>query len=136
MKKDARVEDFQNLARQKGTKKVLMSDVVGMPDQQDEEFIQKLIQMHEKMTGGALRKVLDYGRREFEAGKYGNLRNDVALVNKGSNMTYDFELPGSFVFLVEKYYPTMFRDVEHYRWFKRKLPGLMIRPNKKRINSK
>ena len=135
MKSDSRITGFNEFANLKGTKKALMSDVVGMPDQQDEEFLQKLIQIHEKMTSGALRRVLDHSRREFSAGKYGNLRNDDAMVNKESNMTYDFELPNSFVMLIEKYYPTMFRDINHYRWLKKKLPGLMIRPNNKKSKS-
>lgn len=112
-----------------------MSDAVGMPDAEDEAFIQKLIQIHEKMTGGALRQVLTRSRMEFDAGKYGNLRNDDATVNKNSRMTYDFELPQSFVMLIEKYYPTMFRDINHYRWLKKKLPNLMIRPNNKKSKS-
>ena len=135
MKIDTRIEDFSDFAHKHGTKKALMSDVVGMPDQEDEEFIQKLIQIHEKLTGGALRRTIEHTRMEFDAGKYGSLRNDDATVNKGSNMTYDFELPNSFVMLIEKYYPTMFRDINHYRWLKRKLPNLMIRPNNKKSKS-
>jgi len=115
-----------------GTNKSLMSDVVGMPDAEDEAFIQRLITIHEKITGGLLAYTLNESRKEFDAGAKGNLRNDTALVNKESNMTYDYEFPASFIMLIEKYYPTMFRDIKHYHWFKRKLPNLMIRPNEKR----
>lgn len=128
----AKANIFLTEAAKVGTTKALMSDVVGMPDAEDEEFIQRLITIHEKITGGLLAHTLRESRKEFDAGAKGSLRNDSALVNKESNMTYDFEFPASFIMLIEKYYPTMFRDVKHYRWFKRKLPNLMIRPNSRK----
>ena len=109
-----------------------LGDAIGMPDAEDEAFIQNLITIHEKMTGGLLAHTLREARREFETGAKGSLLNDTAMVNKRSSMTYDYEFPNSFVVLMEKHYPTMFRDVSHYRWFKKKLPGLMIRPNTKK----
>ena len=117
-------------------KQGLMSDVIGMPDAEDEAFIANLIKIHEKMTGGLLAYTVREARREFEAGAKGSMRNEDATVNKSSNMTYDYEFPASFVAMVERYYPTMFRDREHFRWFKRKLPGLMVRPNSKKSNKR
>lgn len=119
-------------AAKTGSTKTLMSDVVGMPDKKDEEFIEKLIKIHESITGGSLAHVMALARREFDAGAKGSMFNDGAMVNKESHMTYDFEFPASFVMLIEKHYPTMFRDVKHYRWFKKKLIRYMIRPNNHR----
>lgn len=110
-----------------------LGDVIGMPDEKDEQFIQNLIAIHEKMTGGLLAHTLREARMEFEVGRKGSLRNEDATIDKASGRTYDYEFPNSFVVLMEKHYPTMFRDIKHYRWFKRKLPGLMIRPNTKRV---
>ncbi len=123
---------FLQEAAKVGTKKHLMSDIVGMPDKEDEDFIARLIVIHEKITNGLLGYTMRQARREFDAGAKGSVFNDGAIVNKETNMTYDFEFPASFVMLIEKYYPTMFRDIKHYRWFKKKLPHLMIRPNSKR----
>lgn len=122
-----------NLANM-GTKQVkTLGDAIGMPDAEDEAFIRNLITIHEKMTGGLLAYTLSEARKEFEAGHKGSVHNDDARVNKDSGMTYDYEFPNSFVTLMEKHYPTMFRDRAHYHWFKRKLPGLMIRPNTKKV---
>lgn len=133
MKKDERIDAFLELAAKEGTTKSLMSDVVGMPDEKDKEFIRNLIQIHEKMTNGLLAYTLKQSREEFENySKFATKGNEDAKVNQGSNMTYDFELPNSFVLLIEKYYPTMFRDRKHFAWFKKNLKGLMVRPNKKK----
>lgn len=134
-KDDDRVADLFKAAEQAGSTKNLMSDVVGMPDSLDEEFIRKLIAVYEKATGGLLRFTITQARAEFDAlNAHKSTFNDEAVVSKDSNMTYDFELPLDFYQLVEKYYPTMFRDRRHFRWFKRKLPGLMIRPNTKKAD--
>lgn len=129
-------KEFLETADKLGSKKALMSDVVGMPDAKDEENIMKLIAMYDAVRPGMLNAVRNEARRQFEVGKYGTTRNDEAVVNKDSSMTYDFELPSDFVHLIEKYYPTMFRDRRHFRWFKRKLPGLMVRPNVKKASKR
>lgn len=128
MKKDKRVVELADLAVKQGSK-TLMSDAVGMPDEQDEDFIRKLITIHEKMTDNALMRTVKASQQEFKLlSKYANDSND-ATVNKDSRMTYDFELPYSFVQMVEKYYPTMFRDRKHYAWLKKLLKHLMVSPN-------
>lgn len=131
-----RLEDMFKVVNEKGTTKGLMSDVIGMPDAKDEEFIRKLIAIHEQMTGGLLGYTIRESRREWDLSKYASVHNDDATVNKASSMTYDMELPNSFVILVERYYPTMFRDRRHFRWLKRKLPGLMVKPNAKKADKR
>lgn len=120
-------KEFMGEASKRGGVK-MMSDVVGMPDHEDEELLRQLISIYEQKTKGLLGYTLREARRQFEVGKFGSTFNQDATVNKKSNMHYDFEFPESFITVVEKHYPTMFRDKAHYAWFKRKLPGLMIRP--------
>lgn len=120
-------EDFLDEASKRGSSKTF-SDAMGMPDDEDEEFIRKLIRQYELKSGGLLKFTIQQARKEFESGKYGSLRNDNAVVNKDTNMKYVFELPQSFVDIIERYYPTMFRDKKHFAWFKKKLPALMVRP--------
>lgn len=104
-----------------------MADVVGMPDQQDEEFLRRLVARYEEKTKGLLGFTVRQARREFESGRYGRASNVGAVVNKQSNLRYQLELPESFVQIVEHFYPTLFTDKKHFAWFKSKLPGLMIR---------
>lgn len=121
-------KEFVGEANKRGSEKLMMSDVVGMPDAEDAALLERLVSMYEEKTGGLLGYTLRQARRGFEAGRYGSTYNDKAKVSKQTGMTYDFELPESFVNIVEKHWPTMFRDKKHYAWFKRKLPQLMIRP--------
>lgn len=109
-----------------------LGQAIGLPDKEDEEFLMKLVAKYESDNPGWLAFMRNEARRQFEAGRYGSIHNDGALVNKGSAMTYDFELPPSFYRLIEKHYPLMFKDVNHYRWFKKTFAALMIRPNEKR----
>lgn len=109
-----------------------LAQAIGLPDKVDEDFLMRLIAKYEKNNPGWLTFMRDNARREFEAGHKGSVFNDDALVNKGSNMTYDFELPVTFYKEIERHYPLMFRDPAHYRWFKKTFTALMIRPNTKR----
>lgn len=131
MKKNKKIESSLEIAKEAsrlGSDKLLMSDIIGMPDKEDEEILQNLIRIYEQKTNGLLGYTIRQARREFESGRHGSLLNTSANVNAQSNMRYDYEFPESFVRVVEKHYPTMFRDRAHYAWFKKKLPGLMVRP--------
>lgn len=103
-----------------------LGSAIGLPDEEDKIFLTKLVKKWEKQisftTNGA--------RQAFAEGKYG--RTDDAMVNKDSTMTYDFELPPGFFKAVESHYPLMWRDINHYRWFKQFMVNYMIRPNTKR----
>lgn len=109
-----------------------LGQAIGLPDKEDEEFLLRLIQRYEAQNPGWLAYMRNEARKQFEAGRHGSIRNEGAIVNKQTNMTYDFELPPTFYHLVEKHYPLMFRNVEHYHWFKRTFAALMVRPNEKR----
>lgn len=110
-----------------------LGQAVGLPDKEDEEFLMKLVLEYEADNPGWLEYVRDNAREEFSAGKKGSLRNEDAKLDKTSGRTYDFELPVAFYQKVEKHYPLMFKDVSHYRWFKKTFIALMIRPNTKKV---
>lgn len=109
-----------------------LGKAIGLPDKEDEAFLMKLIKDYEAENPGWLQFMRDEARKQFEAGRYGSVFNENSKVNKDSNMTYDFEFPPSFFKKIESHYPLMFRDVEHYRWFKKTFAALMIRPNQYR----
>lgn len=109
-----------------------LGKAIGLPDKKDEEYIGKLVAKYEAENPGWLKWMRDNARKEFEAGHAGSLRNETGLLDKASSRTYDFELPPTFYALIEKHYPLMFRDINHYRWFKKTFVALMIRPNTKR----
>lgn len=109
-----------------------MADAIGMPDEEDAFLLNRLVSIYESKTNGRIKYTLQQARLRFEIGKYGSMRNESAKVNSGTDMTYDFELPADFVSLVEKHWPTMFTDKKHYHWFKKKMIGMMIRPNETR----
>lgn len=109
-----------------------LGKAIGLPDKEDEEFLKRLVSKYEAENPGWLTYIRNEARRRFSSGKYGHDRNEGAIVNKGSTMTYDFELPVTFYREVERYYPLMFKDADHYRWFKKTFIALMIRPNEKR----
>lgn len=110
-----------------GTKN--MAGAVGMPDEEDARLLRELVTIYERKTNGLLGYTIREARREFEVGRHGQLSNKFAVVNKQSALRYDFELPQSFVIVVEKHWPTIFQDRKHYAWFKKTLTALMIRPN-------
>lgn len=105
---------------------------IGLPDEKDKEFLDKLIRKYKRQHPGWLELTTTGGRRIFEAGRYGSDRNETGTVNKDSGMTYDFELPPDFFRLIESHYPLMFRDKAHFHWWKRYFIEYMIRPNEKR----
>lgn len=125
-------KEFRKALNDPTTDKKSLGRAIGLPDKKDEEYIGKLVAKYEAQNPGWLKFMRDNARKEFEAGHAGSLRNDSGLLDKATNRTYDFELPPSFYKLIEDHYPLMFRDIDHYRWFKKTFVALMIRPNDKR----
>lgn len=126
------VKEFLGAYNDPNTNKKSLGKAIGLPDKEDEEFLLKLIGKYEAQNPGWIAYMRDHARKEFEAGKYGSVFNDDATVNKASKMTYDFELPPSLFRQIERHYPLMFKDIDHYRWFKNKFAVWMIKPNVKR----
>lgn len=125
-------KEFLGELKKPGAKKTL-GKAIGLPDKVDEDFLMKLVADYERENPGWLAFMRDNARKMMQAGKGINTSTSKgaltgAVVNKDTYMTYDFELPPSFHKKIEDHYPLMFRDVDHYRWFKRTFSALMIAP--------
>jgi len=125
-------ESFWKEADKKGLKS--MAGAVGMPDEGDWQNICQAIELFRKES------VKKYGfdqlvdcianaRNEHannNGGKYSNVYDSTNIASKDSNLDYRFELPQELMFMIEKAYPTMFRDKAHFRWFSKKFATLSI----------
>lgn len=101
--------------------KMLMSDVVGMPDALDKEHIQRLIMKYEQVHPGWIKHTRDTAREELSG-----FNRDFAVVDKQAARRYMLELPEELNNAIEKYIPTIFRDPKHFAWFIQNFKELMI----------
>jgi hypothetical protein len=131
-KQNGFAKDFIGEAQTKGNIKSL-AGVVGMPDQEDWQNICSIISVYRKESikrfgFDILVDCIASARKDYAqyGGKYESKAKGFNLVNKDSNMRYHFELPESFVHVIEKAYPLMFVDKNHYHWFCRNFSELRI----------
>lgn len=124
--------DFVTEARKRGEVKSL-AGAVGMPDKEDYDNICNIISLYRKESVrrygfDILVDAIATARREHDefGGKYENRAKGFNLVNKDSNMRYNFELPESLIRAIELAYPLMFTDLKHYTWFCKNFKSLMI----------
>lgn len=97
-----------------------MADVVGMPDSQDKEFIQRLILNYDRAHPGQIKNVRDWAKEHTEGdGKFN-------ITNKQASGRLIFELPEELHRQIEIHYPTLFSDKKHFRWFCLHFKELMI----------
>lgn len=118
MKDDKRIDDLLSTANQLGGKKNLMSDVVGMPDNEDKANIQLIIDNYEKEFPGQIEDTITLAR-SFAKGEFNT-------VDKNSNRRYILELPPMLVGRLEEYIPTIFKDKRHFAWFCKNFKKLTI----------
>jgi type III secretion system FlhB-like substrate exporter len=106
-----------------------VADAIGMPDEKDLETMMRIINRFKKTHPGILEHTVKNAREEFSQGKYNKnlVWKDKTLVNEGSNMTYDFELPVELYQAIEQVFPSMFKSKKHYHWFKKNFYGLTIK---------
>ena len=109
--------------KNRGLKEAMMSDVVGMPDERDREFIRRLILRYEREHPGFIKTYRDSAKQWFQMG---GEREKYGLAGKQANMRLIFELPVELGAAIEMHYPTMFRDKKHFRWFVKNFRELMI----------
>lgn len=95
-----------------------MSDVVGMPDDEDKKNIQKIIDDYERDNPGDIQELIDYGKA--------HAKSDFNLVGETSNRRYILELPPKLHAKLEEYIPTIFRDQKHFAWFCKNFKQLTI----------
>lgn len=123
-------KEFLAEARKKGSFKPL-AGVVGMPDKEDWENIVSMISLYrrksvEKYGYDILVDCIATARKQYKSEGRDYSKGKFNIVNKDSAMRYHFELPESFVHMIEKAYPLMFVDREHYHWFCRNFAELRI----------
>lgn len=103
----------------KSARKQRKDAVNGEPDQSDVNNIIRLFDLYDKSTGGRLRKMVNDNRLE-------RALNDKDLkeesVDTAENLS--FFLPKDLQEFMEKYYPTIWTNKEHLRWFLRQFPML------------
>lgn len=90
--------------------------VAGKPDYRDVEDLERLFSLYNRSTGGRLRKFCDALATERAL----NGRLHVPNVMKSESFT--FALPQDLQQFLERYYPTIFSNKEHARWFIRHFP--------------
>lgn len=130
--KNAFADEYRDEAQKKGGFKDL-GDAVGMPDKEDWKNIVSIIEVTRKAC------IKKYGfdilvdcianarkDRTENDNKYGKLHLDYGLVNKDSNMRHVMELPEEFMHAIEKGYPIMFSNRDHFSWFCRNFKELLI----------
>lgn len=104
-----------------------LGDAIGMPDEQDKAFIRKLILVYEREHPNLIKTTIDAAKKDQVENSHG-LKNvsEFGLVDKQSSRRHIFELPESLVAAIEQYFPTMFREKKHFRWFIKNFRELLI----------
>jgi hypothetical protein len=119
--------EFTKEAKDRGGFKTL-AGAVGMPDKDDWETIVKLINIFRKDSvkrygKDILVECISNAKKEHIASAHDS---GFMLVNKDSSMRHIFELPESFIHVIEKSYPLMFQDKKHFAWFSRNFKELRL----------
>lgn len=113
----SKLSDSDEAALSKLSKKQRSLAVSGVPDESDVYNLNVLFETYDKVTGGKLRRFLDEIRLERTL----NNRDAKELsVDKAENLA--FAMPQDLQEEVEKYWPTLWTNPDHLRWFLRKYP--------------
>lgn len=93
--------------------------VDGKPDMRDVEDLHRLFMLYDKSSGGKLKRFCD------------QLAVERALNNRDKSITaergvigerFAFALPQDLQVFLERYYPTLWTNQEHARWFVKRFP--------------
>lgn len=116
------LKDVSKASEKAGNIKTL-GGAIGMPDKEDKEIIRKFLVQYEKAHPGEIQFHRDAAREHISAtGK----DNKFGLIEKDAGRRYMFELPVGVGQFLEKSYPLMFRSKDHFSWFCRNFPELLI----------
>jgi hypothetical protein len=113
----SKLSDSDEDALSKLSKKQRSLAVSGVPDESDVHNLNILFETYDKVTGGKLRKFLDEIRLERALN---NRDADEVSVDKAENLA--FAMPQDLQEEVEKYWPTLWTNPDHLRWFLKKFP--------------
>ena len=93
--------------------------VDGEPDQDDVYNLQKLFEMYDKSTMGKLKRFCN----QLAAERALNKRDEQFTHDRGvKGETLAFALPQELQQFMERYYPTIWTNPKHARWFVTKFP--------------
>lgn len=98
------------------SKKKRAQAVDGKPDSSDVENLTRLFELYDQTTGGLLRRMVNDNRME-RALNDKSREPDVATAENLS-----FFMPKDLQEFMEKYYPTIWTNREHLRWFLKTFP--------------
>lgn len=102
-----------------------LGDAVGMPDNEDFEWISARIRDFEERYPGELKRIQAETIRQRQENK----NNDFNIVSKESARRQVMSLPYELYIPFKKAYPTIFgkhRSKKHVAWFLRKFPVFKI----------
>ena len=93
--------------------------VNGQPDSDDVYNLQKLFEIYDRTTGGKLKRFCN----QLAAERALNKRDEQFIHDRGLKGEYlSFALPQELQTFMEKYYPTIWTNPEHSRWFIKRFP--------------
>jgi hypothetical protein len=110
------LSDSDEAALGKLSRKERAKAVSGKPDKTDVENLVRLFDTYDRVTGGRLRKMVDQNRLERAL----NHKGSEQPVETAGNLS--FFLPGDLLEEVEKYWPTLWTNKDHLRWFLKTFP--------------
>lgn len=118
-KKLSVLSDADEALLAKKSKKERAIAVTGQPDATDFNNLVALFEMYDKTTGGLLRRMIKQNKVERAL----NNRTTVeAPIDSAENLS--FFMPKDLQEYVEKYWPTLWTNKDHLRWFLKKFPEL------------
>jgi len=113
----SKLSDSDEASLAKLSRKERSLAVSGVPDETDVAGLNALFETYDKCTSGRLRRFLDEVRLERALNsRDGNEKS----VDSAENLA--FAMPQDLQEEVEKYWPTIWTNPEHLRWFLKKFP--------------
>lgn len=93
--------------------------VDGKPDQRDVDDLHDLFALYDKSTGGKLKRFC----RDLGVERALNNRDQAIVRERGVvGERFTFALPQDLQLFLERYYPTLWTNQEHARWFVKRFP--------------
>lgn len=98
-----------------------IGDAVGMPDEEDRQQVQKIIDDFEKKHPGEIKLHRDEAIEHLKEIKATN-----GVLDKKSGRRYALEIPEPLFYSLEIYIPTLFRSQKHFKWLRRNFKYLFL----------
>jgi hypothetical protein len=115
--KASKLSDSDEAELAKLSRKERAIAVSGTPDQSDIDSLNVLFETYDRMTGGRLKSFLNEVRLERALNSRDGFEENVMTAE-----TLAFAMPQDLQEEVEKYWPTLWTNPDHLRWFLSKFP--------------